>query len=392
MYDSSFGRDPLHFRIGAEQAIPAVERAVIGMRLGDVKTVMIPANEAFGPYRADLIYTLVRSQLPADIAPHAGMQLHIRQPDGGTALVRVIEVSGEKVVIDANHPMAGKDVSVDLQLLKLESQPFDRASEYNAFIDTLKEKAPFDKTVPSFRETRRLSVSIAVSVFNRKKITQLSLAQLKRYKNDGCHLRVYDDHSTEYDRSFLEPYADEVIKLPAKMGIHNLRMHQLRNFLETRYDFLYLTDNDVIHDPGYVAALEALYEMGGRLLPVCLYNTGFHNFEGNILYSDKGVILKKTAPGVSMFFDRGMAEKIVSFAEKAGSAHQFIGWDFRVIAYLDLPWLTPQTSYLEHFGADGMHNPDFERDRAIDPTPYLAERRQAIIDYLTGNEELRVSF
>jgi tetratricopeptide (TPR) repeat protein len=225
-------------------------------------------------------------------------------------------------------------------------------------------------------------ILIVVSAFNRKKVTALSLGQTKRYKTASCSLHVYNDHSTEYDNSFLTDYADEVIQLPDKMGIDKLRWYQFRKFLKTDYDFLYLTDSDVIHDPHYVFMLEMLYEKGKRKLPVSLFNSIFTFQPRMILYHKDGVLLKTTAPGTSMFYDRQMVEKILSASEQIGNIFDYLPWDNRAVVFLGLPWVTSKLSYLEHFGAYGMHNDNFERDRAINPTEYLQKKREIVIDYL----------
>jgi hypothetical protein len=217
----------------------------------------------------------------------------------------------------------------------------------------------------------------------------MSLTQTKRYKTSYCHLQVYNDHSTEYDNDFLTPYADEVIKLPSKMGIHSLRWHQFREFLKTDFDFIYMTDGDVIHDPRFITVLEVLYETGDGKLPVCLFNSAFHVEPRIILYRKNGVMLKGTAPGVSMFYDRAMVEKIVSMLDRH---HDTSIWDYTALKYLGLPWVTPETSYLEHYGGGGIHNADYERDRAINPTEYLRERREGILRYLTHDDELQMVF
>ncbi len=103
-----------------------------------------------------------------------------------------------------------------------------------------------------------------------------------------------------------------------------------------------------------------------------------------ILFQNNFIVLKRTAPGVSMFFDRNMVEKIVSILDKVGNYQDDFNWDYRVIAYLDKPIITSSISYLEHFGAGGTHNMDFDRDRALNPTKYLQERREKIINYLMG--------
>ena len=225
-------------------------------------------------------------------------------------------------------------------------------------------------------------ILIVVSAFNRKKITALSLKQTQRYKTPYCHLQVYNDHSTEYDSSFLSSYADEVIELPIKMGIDKLRWLQFRKFLDTDFDFLYLTDNDVIHDPHYLDMFDTLHEKGKRKLPVSLFSSIFTLRPQMILYYKNNMFLKATAPGISMFYNRRMVEKIMTISEKMGNVFDYLPWDNRAAAFLGLPWLTPEMSYLEHFGADGMNNDNYERDRAINPTEYLQGRRDKILQYL----------
>lgn len=272
-------------------------------------------------------------------------------------------------------------------------QKFITLNTYNHFENILQNnKTQIDEALINHKENNQGSILISVSVLDRKKITQLSLSQTKRYKTPYCYLQVYNDHSTEYDNSFLEPYADKITLLPRKMGIHNLRWYQFKKFLETDFDFIYMTDNDIIHDPHYIAVLEILYEMGDRKLPVCIYNSKDHLGDKFILYNNNGIMLKKTAPGFSMFYDRKMVEKIVSVLNKVDNDHDNYGWDYRAIVYLGLPWITSETSYLEHYGFGGIHNADFETDRAINPTGYLQEKRESILAYLMRDTPLRTEF
>lgn len=242
------------------------------------------------------------------------------------------------------------------------------------------------------QKTGNLSILIAVPVWNRKEMVQLSLAQTKRYKTSSCHLQVYNDHSTEFDNTFLEPYADEIIKLPKKTGIDGLRWHQFRAFLKTDFDCLYMTDSDVIHDPSYITLLERLYSAGKRQLPVSLFNSIFTMQPRMILYCKNGIFLKSSAPGNSMLYDRKMVEKILNTLEKTSGVLDYLPWDNKAIACLQLPWITPEMSFLEHFGAQGVNNDNYERDRAISPTEYLQERREPILTYLTGRENLDIDW
>jgi FKBP-type peptidyl-prolyl cis-trans isomerase 2 len=119
VFDSSIGREPLEFTLGAGQMIPGFEKAVLGMKVGEKKTVTIPADEAYGPHRDDLILEVPREKLPSDITPEVGQQLGLRQSDGRTAIVTITSVSDNVVTIDANHFLAGKDLTFEIELVKI---------------------------------------------------------------------------------------------------------------------------------------------------------------------------------------------------------------------------------------------------------------------------------
>ena len=119
VFDSSIDRDPLEFTIGEGQVIPGFEEAVLDMGLNETKTVTIPANKAYGPYHEDLVTVADRDQLPADLKPEIGQQLQGRQPDGQVVVVTVIGVSESNVTLDANHPLAGKDLTFEIQLVAI---------------------------------------------------------------------------------------------------------------------------------------------------------------------------------------------------------------------------------------------------------------------------------
>jgi hypothetical protein len=234
-----------------------------------------------------------------------------------------------------------------------------------------------------------MTMLINVAAYNRRRITELALTQLYKHRGEST-LQVYNDHSTEYDNDFLAPMCDEVIQMPERMGVHRLRWHQFRAFLKTEHEYLYLTDNDVIHDPEYVSALHSTYKKymtaDGRKLPVCIYNTTHHAHPANEVTQKPEHIFRKTAPGVSMFYDREMVERIVSVLNRVTEPDY--AWDYRALEFLGLPWVTTKVSYLEHFGADGLHNPstgsrsDYDRDRATNPTEYLSSIREDVIAYL----------
>lgn len=118
VFDSSRGRRPLEFTVGGGQVIPGFDAAVTGMAVGEEKTVTIPAAQAYGDRREDYEMTVERGQLPDDIDPAVGDQLQMS--DGTNQfLVRVSAATKETVTLDANHPLAGKDLTFALELMEI---------------------------------------------------------------------------------------------------------------------------------------------------------------------------------------------------------------------------------------------------------------------------------
>ncbi|NNF58689.1 MAG: peptidylprolyl isomerase [Rhodothermaceae bacterium] len=119
VFDSSDGREPLGFTLGSGEVIPGFDQGVAGMDVGETKTIEIPADEAYGAYRDDLALQVGRDQFPDDIAPEVGQQLQLGMADGGTLSVVVTEINDETVTLDANHPLAGQDLTFDLELVSV---------------------------------------------------------------------------------------------------------------------------------------------------------------------------------------------------------------------------------------------------------------------------------
>lgn len=120
VFDSSANREPLQFTIGAGQIIPGFEDAVIGMKPGDAKSTTIPADQAYGPHNDDMVVMVDRDQFPNHITPEIGQQLQISQPNGQPIVVTVTDVSVESVTLDANHPLAGKDLTFNIELVAID--------------------------------------------------------------------------------------------------------------------------------------------------------------------------------------------------------------------------------------------------------------------------------
>jgi peptidylprolyl isomerase len=119
IFDSSTQPEPLELVIGNKQVIPAFEKALIGMGIGEQKIVHIPSDKAFGPHLDTLISTISRDQLPKDLLLEVGQKLQVQQPDGDVILVTVKSLSDSDVTLDANHPLAGKDITFEINLIAI---------------------------------------------------------------------------------------------------------------------------------------------------------------------------------------------------------------------------------------------------------------------------------
>jgi len=131
VFDTSVGGEPLEFTLGQGKVIAGFEQAIIGMKVGESKTITILADQAYGPRRDDMIFEVGRDELPASIDPEVGMQLQMNQGDGGISIVTVTDVSETTVKIDANHPLAGQDLTFDIELVEIgasQSSGLDLAS------------------------------------------------------------------------------------------------------------------------------------------------------------------------------------------------------------------------------------------------------------------------
>ena len=117
IFDTSRDRHPVQFTIGKGQLIAGFEQAVIGMNKGESKTVVIPADQAYGPRLEESVAAVDLKHLPADLKAEAGQRLEITQTDDKTILVTVVEVSEASMTLDANHPLAGKDLTFDIELV-----------------------------------------------------------------------------------------------------------------------------------------------------------------------------------------------------------------------------------------------------------------------------------
>lgn len=121
VFDQSAQNDPLQFTIGDGALIPDFEEAVIGMNQGETKTVHISADRAYGSHRDDLLIEVERNQFPEHITPTPGQKLQLTHPDGHPLTVTVRSVDDDTVTLDANHPLAGEDLTFEIELVEIVS-------------------------------------------------------------------------------------------------------------------------------------------------------------------------------------------------------------------------------------------------------------------------------
>ena len=120
VFDSSEGRDPLQFEVGSGQIIPGLDKALPGMTVGEKKQVEVPADEAYGQPMDEARQAIPRDQIPADIPLELGTRLQMQTPDGQAVPVVVAELNDETVTLDANHPLAGQDLTFNIELVAID--------------------------------------------------------------------------------------------------------------------------------------------------------------------------------------------------------------------------------------------------------------------------------
>lgn len=119
VFDSSEGKEPIEFTLGQGQLIPGFEKGLIEMKVNEKKTITIPKEEAYGEPRAELIQEVEKAQLPEEIKPEVGMGLVSKSPDGQEMNLVVTDVKDNTIVVDGNHPLAGKDLVFDLEVVEI---------------------------------------------------------------------------------------------------------------------------------------------------------------------------------------------------------------------------------------------------------------------------------
>jgi FKBP-type peptidyl-prolyl cis-trans isomerase 2 len=122
--DSSEGGDPFSFTVGSGQIIPGFDEGVRGMQVGETRDIEVDPEQAYGPYREEMVLVLPRSAFPPDASPSVGLGIEVQSPSGESHLFRIIEVEGDEITLDGNHLLAGETLHFSVRLLSIaNSQP-----------------------------------------------------------------------------------------------------------------------------------------------------------------------------------------------------------------------------------------------------------------------------
>lgn len=225
---------------------------------------------------------------------------------------------------------------------------------------------------------------IACSTYNRPALTRLCLAQQVEAAKGVGRFHVWDDasdDSPDFDGLDLA----SLTRLDRNIGPHRMRVLQIGAFLESDEEVLYLTDSDALLDPEALDKGLSLLESEPYYPVVSLYNSPLHReytIGSGVSIQGELAVVRMFAPGISVMVHRRSLEPVAHAIPEALSRE----WDFALPRLLGRPCLVTLRSYVEHMGAGGIHSEpdDWDRDRAVNPTRYLADKRAGILSSLSG--------
>lgn len=228
-------------------------------------------------------------------------------------------------------------------------------------------------------------ILIIMTTYNRKKITELALKNIVETKKNAT-LWVIDDQSTEYDLDFLKSVVgDKAAKVepnPERLNIERTRYRRQLEALETSFKYVYHTDNDAIHDPNWIERLQNITTaVPGHV--VGLYNSPLHEQDTLQTIKEAALVVRRSCPGISYFFEQDLIRPakpwLALFAQ-----HPYVkAWDYVFSDLIKKPSLVSSVSFVEHYGKGGIHNQDFDRDKAVNPTMALAAGRLDILSQIS---------
>jgi len=238
-----------------------------------------------------------------------------------------------------------------------------------------------------FDEFCRNLVIIFVT-FNRKGITEICLDQINKTRF-GSTLAVYDDCSTDFDDKFLRSISTDAIirRMKCSTGLGKIRF-KAHNDFKNDFQFIYHTDNDAYHDPHWLHRLFTLHLKYG--IPVSLFNDPYHLNCDNIIVNHDGVSIRRRCPGISFFYPLNCLDRVLfskRYSVGRSGFKERPGWDIINSKALGR-FAISEESFVEHYGADGVNTYSNYKCTAVNPTPWLQQGREAVLDSIT-NESRR---
>ncbi len=120
MFSSTYQeKEPFEFAVGKGSVLPGFEQAVIGMNVGDTRSISIPPEEAYGQHRKEFVFMMNRAQAPAGLNLELGKRLQIRTNQGKTTIATITAITEDSVILDANDPLAGKTLKFEIELIEI---------------------------------------------------------------------------------------------------------------------------------------------------------------------------------------------------------------------------------------------------------------------------------
>lgn len=165
VYDTSIGKAPVELTIGENRLLPGFEHCVVGMNPGESRTVRITADDAYGAHKDDLVKVIGRAEFTLEQPPEVGMQIRIERNDGGTSFITITDVSETNVTLDANHPLAGKDIFFDIELVAIAKTGPSAGTYYNLGI-FFQEQGEGDEAILNYKKAVTVDPNYTEAYYN----------------------------------------------------------------------------------------------------------------------------------------------------------------------------------------------------------------------------------
>jgi FKBP-type peptidyl-prolyl cis-trans isomerase 2 len=252
VHDTSSGKEPLLLTIGENQFLPFFEKLIIGMKPGETKTFSVRDEDAYGTYDNEKIKTIERSEFPGNIQPEVGLQFQIERNDGEKSYIIVTEVSETSVTLDANHPMAGKDLNFEIELLNI-VKPGPSAAQYYSIGVYLQDRNELDEAIKSYEKAIAIDPFMTDSYYNNgvayqtkgmvqeaivfyQQVLELNPNHEKACLNLGISLKEmgqYDEAEKYFERALqIKPDYDIAYYNLGNISYFNGRFEEARKFYE----------------------------------------------------------------------------------------------------------------------------------------------------------------